>query len=83
MIAGMLGLFFGFLSAIFLLVGLIPLLGWMNWITSLPLAGIGLVFSRISAHGKRCRWLGAAGTAVCGFVIAVALFRLYLGHGII
>lgn len=83
MIAGLIGLFFGFLSAIFLLVGLLPLLGWMNWITSLPLAGVGLTFSRISAQGKRARWLGTAGTAVCGLVIAVALFRLYLGHGIL
>lgn len=83
MITGLVGLFFGFLGAVFLLVGLIPLLGWLNWITSLPLAGVGLVFSRISAHGKRGSWLGAAGTALCSLVIAIALFRLYLGHGVL
>ncbi|MFQ5663178.1 MAG: hypothetical protein ACE5HL_05050 [Terriglobia bacterium] len=83
MISGLLGLFLGFLSAVFLLVGLIPLLGWLNWITSLPLAGVGLVFSRISAHGKRGSFLGTAGTVVCSLVITVALFRLYLGHGIL
>lgn len=82
MISGLVGLFFAFLAGIFLLVGLIPLLGWMNWITSLPLAGAGLVFSRISARGPRGSLLGTAGTTLCTFIIAVALFRLYLGHGI-
>ena len=83
MITGAIGLFFGFLSAVFLLIGIIPLLGWMNWITSLPLAGVGLIFSRISAHGKRGGSLGTAGTVVCGLVISIALFRLYIGHGIL
>ncbi|MFQ5778982.1 MAG: hypothetical protein ACE5IP_13330 [Terriglobia bacterium] len=82
MIAGLIGLFLAFLSAVFLLVGLIPLLGWMNWITSLPLAGAGLAFSRISARSPRGSFLGTAGTTLCTFIIAVALFRLYLGHGI-
>lgn len=83
MIAGLIGLFFAFLSAVFLLVGLVPLLGWLNWITSLPLAGIGLVFSRVSARGPHGSTLGTAGTAICTFIIAIALFRLYLGHGIL
>ncbi len=83
MIAGVVGMFFAFLSGIFLLVGLVPLLGWMNWITSIPLAGVGLAFSVISARGKRGRSLGTAGEVVCGLIIAVALFRLWLGGGII
>lgn len=83
MIAGMVGMFFAFLSGVFLLVGLIPLLGWMNWLTSLPLAGIGLAFSAVSARGKRFRALGTAGEVVCGLIIAVAMFRLWLGGGII
>ena len=33
MITGLIGLFFGFLSGVFLLVGLLPFLGWLNWFT--------------------------------------------------
>ena len=53
MITGLIGLFFGFLSGVFLLVGLFPFLGWLNWFTSLPLAGIGMVLAIISVRGKR------------------------------
>lgn len=83
MIAGLVGLLFGFLAGVFLLVGLIPLLGWMNWFTSLPLAGVALVFSRLAVRGKGGSALGTAGTVICTLVIALALFRLSLSHGIL
>ena len=83
MITGLMGLFFGFLSGAFLLVGLLPFLGWLNWLTSLPLAGIGMVFALISGRGKRGRSLGTAATVICFFVIGIALFRLHLGWGIL
>ncbi len=82
MITGLLGLLFGLLSAIFLVVGLIPLFGWVNWFTSLPLALIGLMFSRISARRRVGSSLGTAGTVLCLGVIGIALFRLTLGGGI-
>ena len=82
MIAGVLGLLFGVLAGVCLLVGLIPLLGWLNWFTSLPLAIVGLIFSQISARGKVGRNLGLAGTVLCLAVIGVALFRLLLGGGL-
>ncbi len=83
MISGLLGIAFGLAAALFLLVGLIPLLGWLNWITSLPLAFIGLAFSRVSAKRKYGSVLGTIGTIICTGVIAVAILRLLLGHGII
>ncbi len=82
MITGLLGLLFGFLGAVCLLVGLLPLLGWVNWITSLPFAFVGLMFSRISASRRVGHSLGAAGTVLCLGVIGIALFRLALGGGI-
>lgn len=82
MVTGILGLIFGILAAAFLLVGLIPLLGWLNWFTSLPLAVIGLVLSQVSARGKIGSRIGIAGSVFNGAVIAVALFRLFLGGGI-
>lgn len=83
MVTGMLGIAFGLAAALFLLVGLIPLLGWLNRITSLPLAFIGLAFSRVSAKRRYGSALGTIGTIICIGVIAVAIFRLMLGHGII
>lgn len=83
MITGLLGLFFSFLAGVFLLVGILPLLGWLNWITSIPLALVGLVFSRISARGGFGSSLGTAGTVLSIGVLVVALFRLFLGGGIV
>ena len=81
MITGVLGIIFGLVAGVCLLVGLIPLLGWINWITSIPLALVGLVFSRVSAHRSVGKSLGIAGTVLSLGVIVVALFRLFLGGG--
>ena len=81
MITGLIGLMFGLVAGACLLVGLIPLLGWLNWFTSLPLALIGLIFSRISAKGEST--LGTVGTLLCGGIIIVAILRLFLGWGVV
>lgn len=81
MITGLLGILFGLAGGVCLLVGLLPLLGWLNWITSLPLATVGLALSRISAGRRIGSSLGTAGTVICSAVIAIALFRLALGGG--
>lgn len=83
MITGLLGLLFGLVAGVCLLVGMLPLLGWLNWITSLPLAMIGLMFSRISARRRIGSSLGVAGTVLCMGVLGIALFRLALGHGLL
>jgi len=80
MFMGLIGLFLGFLAGVFLLVGLIPLLGWMNWLTSLPLAVLGGIFS---AAGRRRSALATAALVLNVLIIIIALFRLSLGHGIL
>jgi len=80
MFMGLIGLFLGFLAGVFLLVGLIPLLGWMNWLTSLPLAVVGAIFS---AAGRRRSALATAALILNVLIIVIALFRLSLGHGIL
>jgi hypothetical protein len=80
MLMGLIGLFLGFLAGVFLLVGLIPLLGWMNWLTSLPLAVLGAIFS---AAGRRRSALATAALILNVLIIVIALFRLSLGHGIL
>jgi hypothetical protein len=83
MITGLLGILLGFVAGVCLLVSLLPLLGWLNWITSLPLAVIGLIFSRVSASRRVGSSLGTVGTVLCLAVIGIALFRLLLGGGIL
>ena len=83
MITGLLGILFGFVAGVCLLVSLLPLLGWLNWITSLPLAIIGLIFSRVSARRRVGSSLGTVGTVLCLGVLGIAVFRLILGGGIL
>lgn len=42
---GAFGCALSILAALFLAVGLIPFLGWLNWFTSLPLSILGAIFS--------------------------------------
>ena len=61
----------------FLLIGLIPFLGWLNWITTLPTAVLGAIFSGMGlSHGR-------SGVAVAGVVISVVVFFLAVGRLII
>ena len=83
MITGLLGILLGFVAGVCLLVSLLPLLGWLNWITSLPLAIIGLVFSRVSASRRVGSSLGTVGTVRCLGVLGIAVVRLILGGGIL
>jgi hypothetical protein len=78
---GIIGFIVSLVAGGFMLIGLIPLLGWLNWITTLPLAIAGAVLSGIGlVHSK-------SGIAVAGLVISIAVFfiaivRLIIGHGI-
>jgi hypothetical protein len=80
MFLGLVGFLLGLLAGIFLLVGLIPLLGWVNWITSLPLAVLGAIFGAV---GRRTSVLATAALVLNLLIIAIALFRLSLGSGIL
>jgi hypothetical protein len=81
--ASILGFVLSLLAVVFLIIGLLPLLGWLNWITSLPMAVLSMVFSLIGASRGLLRGLGIAGATISGAVIIFALFRLFLGGGIL
>jgi hypothetical protein len=83
MISALIGIALGLLAAMFLAVGLLPLLGWLNWISSLPIAFLGLIFSRVGARSVRAGALATIGTLICSAVIILALARLALGGGIL
>ncbi|GGM07691.1 hypothetical protein GCM10010841_14990 [Deinococcus aerophilus] len=66
---------FGILAALGLLLGLLPLFGWLNWLVVLPPAVLGLVFGALS------RDRGA--TTLSAVVAVLAALRLLLGGGVL
>jgi hypothetical protein len=71
------------LAAGFALLGVLPLLGWLNWISTLPLAILAIVFSGVAlSRGSRSptATLGLAGGV---FALCWGVFRLTLGGGIV
>jgi hypothetical protein len=77
-------LLWGIISIFFMFVGVIPLLGALNWI-SIPMAFIGLVMSYMvnkntaPGTGSLSKW----GMILCGIAIVVGILRLKLGMGVI
>lgn len=68
------GRLFGILALIGMVLGMIPLLGWLNWI-NIPLAILGLLLSII---GK-----SKGGIIICVVAIFFGLIRLIMGDGIV
>ena len=65
-------------------IGLVPLLGWSNWLI-IPFAGVGAIIAAIgillTSSEKRGR--AKAGLVLNAIVIVVAAIRLSMGGGII
>ncbi|GHF50089.1 hypothetical protein HNQ07_002886 [Deinococcus metalli] len=70
-----LSLIFGILAALGLILGLLPLLGWLNWVFVLPPAVLGLVFGALSRD--------RTATTLSAVVAILAALRLMLGGGVI
>jgi hypothetical protein len=79
---GIIGLVISLISVLFLVIGLIPLLGWLNWFTTLPIAVLGIIISSIAMARPRNQ-LAMAGLIINLTVIVIALVRLAIGGGII
>jgi hypothetical protein len=82
-ILGLIGFIISLVAAGFMLVGLIPLLGWINWFTSLPLAVAGAALSGISLTRRGLsNVFGILGLIVSIVVFFIAFSRLIAGCGI-
>ncbi|MBS1639904.1 MAG: hypothetical protein JSR12_07595 [Bacteroidetes bacterium] len=68
------GRLFGILALIGMVLGMIPLFGWLNWL-NIPLAILGLVLSIV---GK-----SKGGIAICVVAILFGGIRLLMGGGIV
>jgi hypothetical protein len=79
---GLLGFILSLVAGGFMLIGLIPLLGWLNWITTLPLAIVAVIFSAMGMSKNR-GGVGVAGLVISIIVILISIGRLHLGCGIL
>ena len=81
---GLVSLLWGIVAMFLVLIALIPLVGWANWLV-IPFAAIGAV---IAAIGVMISDKGSNGRAKAGLmlnliVVVVAAVRLNLGFGVI
>lgn len=78
----MASLIFAILGFVFVLIGLVPLFGWLNWIGIIFLV-VGMI-SGVSAQRKNPINKGVAviGTVLCIILLIIAAIRLVLGGGL-
>lgn len=81
---GLISLLWGIVAVVWMVIALIPLLGWGNWFL-IPFAAVGAVIAAIALAMTRSERSGRAraGLILNGIVIVVAITRLSLGGGII
>tara|TARA_R110000824_G_scaffold133459_1_gene296267 strand:+ start:180 stop:440 length:261 start_codon:yes stop_codon:yes gene_type:complete len=70
----LISLLIGVIALALSFVGLVPLLGWTNWLI-LPFAGVGALFGLISSR--------TSGMYFCLIVMGICALRLFIGGGII
>ena len=78
---GFIGLGISLISMLFMFIGLIPFLGWLNWITTLPIAVVGATLSGLGVVRSRSI-LGVAGLIIGVIVFFIGMGRLAVGCGI-
>ena len=74
----------GILALLWMVLALIPLLGWGNWFL-IPFAAVGAIIAAVGILFTRTEHRGRAkaGLVLNGIVIVVGIIRLSLGGGIV
>lgn len=81
---GLISLVWGIVAMFLMLIALIPLVGWANWLVipfacvGAVIAALGVMFSDKGSNGR-----AKAGLILNAIVIVVAAVRLNLGFGVI
>ena len=81
---GLISVLWGVVAMIWMVLALLPLVGWGNWFlipfaaVGAIIAAIGLLFTRSANNGR-----AKAGLILNGIVIVVAVWRLGLGGGLL
>jgi hypothetical protein len=78
---GIAGFVLSLVAGFFMLIGLIPFLGIINWFTTLPVAVLAAILSGVALSQSRSN-LAVAGLVISLAVFFIAILRLFLGGGI-
>ena len=76
------GFILSLVAGFFMLIGLIPFLGIINWFTTLPAAILAIIFSAVGLS-KSKSGLAVAGLVISIIVLCIAILRLIIGGGIL
>ncbi len=81
---GLISVVWGIFALVWMVLALIPLLGWGNWFL-IPFAAVGAIIAAIGIlfTSKENRGRAKTGLLLNGIVIVVGIVRLSLGGGII
>ena len=81
---GLISLLWGMFAMLWMVIALIPLLGWGNWFL-IPFAAVGAIIaaSGLAVTRSANRGRAKAGLVLNGIVIIVGIVRLSLGGGVI
>ncbi|AWV06012.1 hypothetical protein [Marilutibacter maris] len=81
---GLISLLWGIVAMAWMVIALIPLIGWANWLL-IPFAAIGAVIGAIGVMFTRSEHNGRAKTGLLlnGIVIVVGIVRLSMGGGVL
>lgn len=81
---GLISLLWGIFAMLWMVLALIPLLGWGNWFL-IPFAAVGAIIAAIgiAVTSPEKRGRAKAGLVLNGIVIIVGILRLTLGGGVI
>lgn len=75
----------GFVMGIFamfgMLLGLLPFLGWLNWLV-IPFSGAGLIIGIVGVAISKRGGIGVAGIILCSIALFISIPRLIIGGGI-
>jgi hypothetical protein len=74
------GFIISLVAALFMFIGLIPFLGWINWFTTFPIAILGAIISAVAYAATKNR-LAIAGLVISGVAFLIALGRVIVGCG--
>lgn len=80
---GLFGCGLGLLAAFFMLIGLVPLLGWLNWFTSLPLAIVATVVFYLELREPPRTGFAQVGLLLSVTVLCIVIFRISAGGGVV
>lgn len=80
---GLFGCGLGILATFFMLIGLVPLLGWLNWFTSLPMALVATIFFFLNLREPPRSGSAQIGLLLSVMVLCIVIFRLSAGGGVV